>query len=348
MYKAAIFGVKGLKLDEEEREFFSKNKPIGFILFSRNIQDKTQLKDLVESLRESIGNPNAPILIDQEGGRVSRLKEPHWFHPPAAAIFGRIALESLEDAKEACKINAQIIGQELADLGINVDCAPLIDIPLQNTNQVIGDRAFSGDIDTTIELAKAMIEGLNSKGITHIIKHIPGHGRSLLDSHFELPHVDVELDLLQQTDFVPFKKLNDADWAMTAHIVYENIDPHHPATLSKKVIDLIREDIGFKGIVITDCLTMKALDGKPEDNAEKAFDAGCDLIIFSRPNLEEMDAIIQHSPDLNKKQIKIIEKRTKISDLSDTISLMGRLNKILEMHSISSHPIDIDPTERHF
>ncbi len=348
MYRATIFGVKGLELTSEEQDFFSRTKPVGFILFSRNIQDKNQLKALVDSLRDVVENPKAPILIDQEGGRVSRLKEPNWFHPPAAATFGTIALKNLDDAKEACRLNAQIMGHELNAMGINVDCAPVIDIPSKDSNQVIGDRAFSDNITIATELAQAMAEGLNSKGIAHIIKHIPGHGRSLLDSHFELPHVDTEFSVLNESDFIPFKKLNDADWAMTAHIVYENIDPDHPATLSKKVIDLVRNDIGFKGIIITDCLTMKALEGKPEENAKDAFDAGCDLIIFSRPEIEEMDAIIQHSPLLDQKQIDIIEKTHVVTETADTIELVGRLNGIFKEYGISPCSTGIDPTEQHF
>lgn len=348
MYKATIFGVKGLELSSEEKEFFSKSKPVGFILFSRNIQDKKQLRSLVDSLRDTVENPKAPILIDQEGGRVSRLKEPHWFHPPTAATFGDIALKNLEDAKEACKLNAQIIGHELNEMGINVDCAPLLDLPIKDANQVIGDRAFSDNITIATELAQAMVEGLNSKGIAHIIKHIPGHGRALLDSHFELPHVDTELSVLKKSDFMPFKKLNNADWAMTAHIVYENIDPDLPATLSKKVIDLVRNEIGFKGIIITDCLTMKALKGKPENNARDAFNAGCDLIIFSRPEIEEMDAIIQHSPILDQKQLDIIEKTHLVTETADTIELVGRLNGIFKEHGISPCSTGIDPTEQHF
>jgi beta-N-acetylhexosaminidase len=348
VYKATIFGVKGLELTSEEKNFFSKEKPIGFILFSRNIQDKKQLKSLVDSLRHTIENPKAPILIDQEGGRVSRLKEPNWFHPPAAAIFGTIALQNLEDAKEAAKLNAQIMGHELNEMGINVDCAPVVDIPSKDSNQVIGDRAFGDNITIATELAQAMIDGLNSKGISHIIKHIPGHGRALLDSHFELPHVNAKFSILNESDFVPFKKLNNADWAMTAHIIYEDIDPDHPATLSTKVIDIVRNEIGFKGIIITDCLTMKALKGKSEENARDAFSAGCDLIIFSRPKIEEMDAIIQQSPILNQKQIDIIEKNHPITETADIMELMGRLNGIFKEYGISPCPTGIDPTEQHF
>ncbi len=348
MYKATIFGVKGLELTPEEKKFFSNAKPVGFILFSRNIRDKQQLKSLVYSLRHTIENPKAPILIDQEGGRVSRLKEPNWFHPPTAATFGTIALKNLKDAKEATKLNAQIMGHELNEMGINVDCAPVVDIPSKDSNQVIGDRAFCDNITIATELAKAMIEGLTSKGISHIIKHIPGHGRALLDSHFELPYVDTEFSVLNESDFVPFKSLNNTDWAMTAHIIYEDIDPENPATLSTKVIDMVRNEIGFKGIIITDCLTMKALKGKAEENARKAFYAGCDLIIFSRPKIEEMDAIIQQSPILDQKQIDIIEKSHPITETEDIIELMGRLNGIFKEYGISSCSIGIDPTEQHF
>jgi len=346
MYKAVIFGVKGHKLTTEEQKFFQKEKPIGFILFSRNIKDKKQLRDLVLGLKDAIGNKDAPILIDQEGGRVSRLKEPHWYHPPAAAVFGDIAKKNLSDAKKACRINAQILGYDLNEMGINVDCAPLIDIPVEGSNNVIGDRAFSNDVGTTIELAKSMIEGLTTAGITHIIKHIPGHGRSMLDSHFELPHVDTGLSTLEKTDFIPFMSLNKSKWAMTAHIVYESIDPSNPATHSKKVIELIREKIGFKGIIITDCITMKALKGSPEHNAKKSFEAGCDLVMFSKPEISDMQSILKISPEIKKEDLNLESTSTlKEDSIKD---LYAELKALMTKYDIKNTLINIDPTEQHF
>lgn len=346
MYKAVIFGVQGHKLSTEEKEFFKKEKPLGFILFSRNIKDKTQLKALVSDLKDSIENNNAPILIDQEGGRVSRLKEPHWYHPPAAAAFGEIAKKDLRDAKKACKLNAQILGYDLNEMGINVDCAPMIDMPVEGSNNVIGDRAFSNDIETSIELAKSMIEGLTSAGITHIIKHIPGHGRSMVDSHFELPVVDTSLEEMERTDFIPFISLNNSEWAMTAHIVYKSIDPSNPATHSSKVINLIRNKIKFKGIIITDCITMKALKGTPEDNAKQSFDAGCDIVMFSKPDISEMKKILNISPIIDKKKLKL--KNTSNFKKNHIKILYMELKSLLEKYSIKNASIDIDPTEQHF
>ncbi|MCH9753709.1 MAG: beta-N-acetylhexosaminidase [Alphaproteobacteria bacterium] len=346
MYKAVIFGVNGHKLTAEEESFFKKEKPAGFILFSRNIKDKKQLKELVYSLKETIDNINAPILIDQEGGRVARLKEPNWYHPPAAAVFGGIARKNLRDAKEACRINAQILGYDLSEMGINVDCAPLVDIPIKGSNNVIGDRAFSNDITITIELAKSMIEGLSKSGITHIVKHIPGHGRSMLDSHFELPHIGTDIKTLEQTDFLPFIALNKSRWAMTAHIVYKNIDPSHPATHSKKVIDLVREKIGFKGIIVTDCITMKALKGTPEYNAKQAFNSGCDLVMFSRPNISEMKSIISIAPEIKIDDLNLEKQRNLKKDVVK--NLYAELKSLMSKYKIQNTSIDIDPTEQHF
>lgn len=348
MYKAVIFGLKGHTLTREEREFFAEHRPIGFILFSRNIQNKKQVAELADDLRCTIGNKNAPILIDQEGGRVARLKEPNWYHPPAAEVFGKIALQNMTDAKRACYLNAQILAYDLKTLGINVDCAPLIDVPIPGANNVIGDRAFSDNVQTIVELAKSMREGLNAQGVIEIIKHIPGHGRALVDSHFDLPVVQDKLSILEKTDFVPFIKLNDSKWAMTAHIIYESIDPNNSATHSPKVIKLIREYIGFEGIIITDCITMKALKGTPEINAEKSFAAGCDLVLFSKPDIEEMTSITKIAPILDLRQLSLIEFQPEISELmnQDTIE---ELFSILDKYKITTTgKIQHDPTERHF
>jgi len=348
MYKAVIFGLKGPTLTKEERKFFAEQKPIGFILFSRNIRNKKQVASLVDDLRCTIDNKNAPILIDQEGGRVARLKGPNWYHPPAAEIFGKIALQNMTDAKRACYLNAQILAYDLKALGINVNCAPLIDVPVPGANDVIGDRAFSDNIQTIVELAKSMIEGLNAQGAIEIIKHIPGHGRSLVDSHFDLPIVQDELSVLEKTDFVPFIELNDSKWAMTAHIIYKSIDPHHSATHSPKVIKLIREHIGFKGIIITDCITMKALKDTPKINAERSFNAGCDLVLFSRPDIEEMRTVVKIAPLLDMRQLSLIEFQPEISELmnKDTIE---ELFSILSKYSLTTTgKTQQDPTERHF
>ena len=348
MYKAVIFGVKGLELTDDERHFFRKEKPVGFALFSRNIDNKKQLKTLVADLRTTVGNTKAPILIDQEGGRVARLKKPHWYHPYSARIFGNIATKNIKDARLACKLSAQILATELLEMGINVDCAPVIDVPIKNANDVIGDRAFSYDINIIVELAEAMIKGLNSKGINHIIKHIPGHGRSLQDSHFELPVVDTELEILRKTDFIPFTKLNNARWAMTAHIVYKDIDAYNAATHSASVIKLIRDEMKFKGIIITDCLTMQALTEGPWLNTKKSFDAGCDLALFSKPDINDMQEVIEVTPVLTEKQSHLIYMNPPVSSKESVESLVEKLNLILENYGINPAALGADPTERHF
>jgi len=345
MYKAVIFGIQGTKLTDEEKEFFKREKPIGFILFARNIENKTQLKSLVHDLRESVKNKNAPILIDQEGGRVARLKEPHWYHPPAARIFGDIAGKNIKDAKLACTLNAQILAHELIEMGINVDCAPLVDVPIKNANNVIGDRAFCHDPLIITELAESMIKGMDSKGVNHILKHIPGHGRSLLDSHFELPVIDTKLSTLMESDFIPFIKLNKSRWAMTAHIIYEDIDSFNPATHSKAVIKVIRNEINFKGILITDCITMQALREGPQVNAQKSFDAGCDLVLFSKPDLKDMKEISSISPTLTKTQLELIDKNPKTSSQESPEILFGKLNELLKIYGVKDLVYHQDPTD---
>jgi len=347
MSRAVILGVQGHELTHEEREFFKKERPVGFILFSRNVKNKTQLKSLVSDLKNVLDNPHAPILIDQEGGRVARLKEPYWYHPPAAKIFGNIAEHNMKDAKLSCKLNAQIIGAELHEMGINTDCAPLVDVPVKNANDVIGDRAFSYNTETIIELATAFIKGINSRGVNHIIKHIPGHGRSLLDSHFELPVIDTKLDVLTETDLLPFTRLNKARWAMTAHIVYKDIDPFNPATHSKTVIDLIRNKIHFHNIIITDCITMEALKDGYKVNAKKSFDAGCDLVLFSKPDLKDCKEILSITPRLTKAQLNKIYKLPKVSSQESVESLLNKLNAILEKYGITKLTSGIDPTTQH-
>ncbi len=249
MYKSAIIGVLGLSLSEGERNLFSLYKPVGFILFSRNIKDKEQIKNLVSELRACINNTKAPILIDQEGGRVARLRGKDWYTAPPASIFGRIAEIDIEDAKRAAYLNALLIGNDLSELGIDVNCAPVVDIPVAGSHDVIGDRAFSENKKIVTMLAQAAIDGFRAAGVKAIVKHIPGHGRANADSHWSLPVVETNYEELVENDFYPFQNLQNANWAMTAHILYKSIDADNPATQSPEVIRHIRETIGFKGII---------------------------------------------------------------------------------------------------
>ncbi|MGH6894838.1 MAG: beta-N-acetylhexosaminidase [Dongiaceae bacterium] len=298
---AAIFGVAGQTLSGEEHAFFRDAQPLGFILFARNVADPDQVRRLVNDLRASVEHAEAPVLIDQEGGRVQRLRPPHWRAAAPAARFGALAAQRVEAGRKAVFLNHQLIGNELMALGIDADCAPLVDVHQPGAHDVIGDRAFSGDPEQVAMLGRVAADGLMSAGVTPIIKHIPGHGRTMVDSHHDLPRVTASHAELSHTDFVPFKRLNDIPWAMTAHIVYEAIDPDLPATLSAKVIaETIRGEIGFDGLLLSDDLSMKALRGALPELARRSVAAGCDLALHCNGKMEEMEQVAAGAPPLSR------------------------------------------------
>ena len=292
MRSRAIYGCAGTHLTAWEREFFRGASPWGFILFSRNLESPKQVRTLVAHLRECVDDPKAPVLIDQEGGRVARLGPPGWHARPPAARFGAVYAADPERAREATYLNARLIAHDLAGLGINVDCVPVLDVPSPGADKVIGDRAFAADPATVIDLGRAQIEGLMEGGVLPVMKHIPGHGRAEADSHHALPRVDADAEELSATDFVTFRSLNQCPIAMTAHVVYAAIDAGRPATTSAKVIrDVIRGEIGFEGLLISDDLSMKALDGPISVRAKAALFAGCDIVLHCNGDLEEMQEV---------------------------------------------------------
>lgn len=287
--RAVILGCAGPALSDAERDFFADADPLGFILFERNCHDPDQLRGLVDSLRRAVGRVDAPVLIDQEGGRVARLGPPHWERRPPARAFGRLAESDGRAAREAAYLNARLIAADLATLGIDVDCAPVADVPVEGAHDVIGDRAFSHDPATVASLALAVCEGLIDGGVQPVIKHIPGHGRARADSHRELPVVDAPLAELEKTDFVPFRAMGFTAWAMTAHILYTAIDETQPGSASPRVIgDVIRGDIGFDGVLISDDIAMRALHGGVGERAASVLAAGCDLALHCTGDLDEM------------------------------------------------------------
>src|SRR5438445_3161842 len=297
MRSRAIYGCAGLELSAQERDFFRQTQPWGFILFARNISDPVQVKALVEQLRKIIGD--APVLIDQEGGRVARLKPPHWHQRPPAARFGLLHAQNPDAAREAAYLNARLIAHDLASLGINVDCLPVLDVPVPGAHDIIGDRAFAADPATIIALGKAQIEGLMDGGVLPVMKHIPGHGRAGADSHLALPRVSASAEELSASDFVTFRSLDQCPIAMTAHVVYESIDPQRPATTSPKVIrDVIRGEIGFDGLLMSDDLSMKALDGPLSVRAKAALFAGCDLVLHCNGDMDEMRDVASEVKEL--------------------------------------------------
>lgn len=292
MTTAAIYGCSGLRLTDEERAFFGQEKPWGFILFRRNVESPDQLGALTDELRDAIGSPDAPILIDQEGGRVQRMGPPHWAkYPPGAAY--RQATNDEAGARELVRLGARLMAADLKAAGINVDCVPVIDTPVPGAHDIIGDRAYARDPATVARLGRAAAEGLLAGGVLPVIKHMPGHGRAFADSHHELPTVHADLETLDAWDFTPFRALSDMPMAMTAHVVFDAIDPKRPATTSKKAIRLMRDRLGFGGLIMTDDLSMKALSGSLRERAEASLKAGCDVVLHCNGDLGEMRQVAE-------------------------------------------------------
>ncbi len=288
----AIFGIAGHTLTERERAFFAEVKPFGFILFARNIDNPDQVRALTESLRQLAAASPCPILIDQEGGRVARLRPPHWPSYPRGVVFGRLHRIDPAAAKRAIYLNSRLIAADLHDLGITVDCLPVLDVPARGGHDVIGDRAYARDPDVVAQLGREACSGLIDGGVLPVIKHIPGHGRAAADTHVELPTVTTRAATLRRTDFAPFKALRDAPFAMTAHVIYADIDPDLPATTSRTVIDsVIRKGIGFDGALMSDDLNMQALSGTLSERAFASQQAGCDIALHCNGDFDDMQAV---------------------------------------------------------
>jgi beta-N-acetylhexosaminidase len=333
MRSRAIYGCAGTTLSATERDFFRDVRPWGFILFARNISEPAQVRSLVQELRDTVGDGQAPVLIDQEGGRVARLKPPHWRERPPAARFGALYETNPEAAREATYLNARLIAHDLSALGINVDCLPVLDVPVTGAHDIIGDRAFAHSPATIIALGKAQIEGLTDGGVLPVMKHIPGHGRAGSDSHLALPRVTATQAELSGSDFVTFRSLNLCPIAMTAHVVYESIDPQRPATTSPKVVrDVIRGEIGFEGLLMSDDLSMKALDGPLSVRAKAALFAGCDLALHCNGDMEEMREVASEVKELE--GLALARSERALAQLSvpssfDPAAAEARLNTLL-------------------
>jgi beta-N-acetylhexosaminidase len=285
---ACILGCAGPTLTKAERAFFADVRPWGFILFARNIETPDQVRALTSALRETVGRADAPVLIDQEGGRVQRLGPPHWRRYPPGRAYGGAA----GDPRELARLGARLMAHDLAALGINVDCVPVLDVPDPEGHAIIGDRAYGDTADQVAVLGRAACEGLIAGGVLPVIKHIPGHGRARADSHLELPVVDASWEELDGRDFAPFKALSDMPMAMTAHLIYAAIDRKRPATASRKVLrKVVRGAIGFDGLLMSDDLSMKALQGDFRDRAEDALRADCDVVLHCNGDMAEMKAV---------------------------------------------------------
>ena len=297
--RAFITGVSGTALTDDERAFLRDQRPWGFILFKRNIETPDQVVRLVEEMRSAIGQPGAPVLIDQEGGRVQRLQPPQWPVYPPGAVFGALYDVDRETGLEAARLSSRLIAADLADLGITVDCLPLADVPVPGADSVIGNRAYGTTPEKGAEIARAVTDGLAQGGVLPVLKHIPGHGRATADSHFRLPTVDTQAAELAKTDFAAFKPLADLPMAMTAHVVFSAIDPAQPATTSATIIEqVIRGTIGFQGLLMSDDVSMNALQGSIAERTRASFTAGCDVVLHCNGKLDEMSQVAGEAPEL--------------------------------------------------
>jgi len=303
--RAFITGVAGLQLGAEEREFIRNERPWGFILFKRNIDTPEQVAILARELRDVIDNPDAPVLIDQEGGRVQRFGPPHWPVYPPGAVFG--VLYDIDPALglSAARLSARLIAADLIASGVNVDCLPLADVPVSGADAVIGNRAYGTEPAKVAAIARAVTEGLEQGGVLPVLKHIPGHGRATADTHFRLPEVETPRAELERTDFAAFQPLADLPMAMTAHVVFSALDPAHPATTSATMINqVIRSVIGFQGLLMSDDVSMNALAGSIAERTRAIFAAGCDMVLHCNGKLDEMREVARETPELSGKALE--------------------------------------------
>jgi beta-N-acetylhexosaminidase len=302
---AFITGVSGLVLTDEEREFMRSARPWGFILFKRNIDSPAQVIQLVKDLRDSIGEADAPVLIDQEGGRVQRLGPPNWPVYPPGAVFGTLYDTDREQGLVAARLSARLIAADLAALGITVDCLPLADVPVQGADAVIGNRAYGTEPVKVAAIGRAVTEGLEQGGVVPVLKHIPGHGRATADTHFKLPVVDTPTAELERVDFAAFRPLADLPMAMTAHVVFSALDSAQPATTSATIIEqVIRGTIGFQGLLMSDDVSMNALTGSIGERTRASITAGCDIVLHCNGKLDEMRDVARETPELSGKALQ--------------------------------------------
>lgn len=333
--RAVIFGCAGLELSSEEAAFFAETQPVGFILFARNCDTPDQIKNLTAQLRSAINNDTALILIDQEGGRVARLRPPHWRAAPAAQTFADLAMRDLGTAYEALTLNIRLIGQELRELGINVDCLPVLDLPQEDADLVIGDRAYGSDPDQVSALGRVACTALLLEGVLPVLKHIPGHGRATVDSHAALPVVDTDWTELSKFDFMPFKVLADMPMAMTAHVIYSDIDADHPATTSRRVVqEVIREEMCFEGLLMSDDLSMKALAGSFAERTSASLEAGCDVVLHCNGDMAEMVEVAGAATLLSDDGSERLSKalaRLESPETPETIDKQAALRRLTEL-----------------
>lgn len=320
--KAVIFSVAGPTLSDDERALFKQANPFGFILFGRNCESPAQLRVLTNALKDTVGY-ECPILIDQEGGRVQRLKPPGWRQYFPARVFGELAETNMPQALDDIRFITLQMAAELRDAGINVNCAPVLDVLTHDTHEAIGDRAFSQDPAIVARLGLSVCRNYLAAGITPVIKHLPGHGRATMDSHHDLPQVDAPRAELVY-DFKPFKEIAHSDvaaavWGMAAHIVYEQIDPVHPSSVSPTIInEIIRGEIGFDGLLLSDDLDMQALKGYGDvaSRCRETLIAGCDVALYCAGKLPDMQKIAESVPKLSENALRRLQKAAEFTKLA--------------------------------
>ncbi len=307
--KSMILGCAGKSLTREEIRFYRSECPWGFILFARNVSEPEQIRDLVASMRDCIGRPDAPVFIDQEGGRVQRLRPPLAPNYPAGAALGALWRDDHDAGERAAWLLGRLHAFDLSRYDLSSDCLPVLDVPVEGASDVIGARAYGKEPESVSRLGRAAADGLMAGGVLPVMKHTPGHGRAFADTHFELPTVDASLDTLRRHDFEPFRRLADLPAAMTAHVVFGAVDPHNPATTSGKVIEeVIRREIGFDGLLISDDTSMKALSGDFPTKAASILAAGCDLVLHCNGVFEEMAGIASRTKGLEGKALERAER----------------------------------------
>ena len=305
---ALFVGMPGYELSANEIAFFRETNPFGLFLFRRNLDHPEQIKRLVHQFKEAVGRDDAPVYIDQEGGRVQRLDNGNWPLFRSLGQFGALARKDLETGKRALRLSTLAMGSMMSELGLGSGTTPVVDLARKGTHDVIGQRAFGDDPDLVIEMGGVVIDAMLEVGSMPIMKHIPGYGRVTVDPHFDCPVVDAEVDDLRQTDFRPFIALKDSPWAMVAHLVFTQIDKDHPASVSAAVCDLIRRDIGYDGVLITDCLTMEALKGTWPERVRAALDAGYDIALHSQGDLAASEAAAKTAGPLTIESLARIDR----------------------------------------
>lgn len=305
---ALFVGMPGYELSADEIAFFRETNPFGLFLFKRNLDNPEQIKRLVLQFKEAVGRDDAPVYIDQEGGRVQRLDNGNWPLFRSLGQFGALARKDFETGKRALRLSTLAMGSMMSELGLGSGTTPVVDLARKGTHDVIGQRSFGDDPDLVIAMGRVVIDAMLEVGSMPIMKHIPGYGRVTVDPHFDCPVVDAEVDDLRQTDFRPFIALKDSPWAMVAHLVFTQIDKDHPASVSAAVCNLIRRDIGYDGVLVTDCLTMEALKGTWPERVRAALDAGYDIALHSQGDLAASEAAAKAAGPLTAESLARIDR----------------------------------------